>query len=93
MTLASTTPIRPRFGRIKDAVRYAARSRGRLYQLASEHPGLFRKDGASTLVDLDKLDEILNALPVANVLPPVHVRAKAQPELQPQPRRRRKRAA
>jgi hypothetical protein len=38
-----------------------------LYQLASQHAGLFRKCGNATLVDLEFLDEILAALPPAKI--------------------------
>jgi hypothetical protein len=31
--------------------------------LADQYPGLFRKDGASTIVDLDLLDRIIASLP------------------------------
>lgn len=61
---------RPRFGRIADAVKYSVRSRGRLYQLNAQHPGLFRKDGASTLVDFNALDKILSELPYATAASP-----------------------
>jgi hypothetical protein len=87
MTIASTTSSRPRFGRIKDAVKYSGRSRGRLYLIATEHRELFRKDGSSTLVDFDVLDRILDALPVANV----QIGSRGHREKQPQPQRRRRR--
>jgi hypothetical protein len=61
---------RPRFGKIPAATRYSGRGRSRLYQWAALHPGLFRKDGNSTIVDFDVLDEILDALPVAEIKPP-----------------------
>jgi hypothetical protein len=60
MPLTIADPGRPRFGKIPAAVKYSGRSRGRLYQLASQHPGLFKKDGASTLVDFAVLDKILD---------------------------------
>jgi GcrA cell cycle regulator len=60
MTNETTAPSRPRFGKIPAAVNYSGRSRGRLYQLASMYPGLFKKDGASTLVDFAVLDKILD---------------------------------
>lgn len=77
---------RPRFGRINAATKYSSRSRGRLYQLASQHVGLFVKDGKSTLVNFDKLDAILDALPDAGIRPLARLRAKAKA---PQPRRKR----
>jgi hypothetical protein len=89
VTDVSTTLVRPRFGRIKDATKYCALSRNTLYGLASKHEGLFKKRGASTLVDFGVLDQILDALPAAQIAPP----KRAAPKAQPQPRRRRKRAA
>jgi len=89
----TTVAPRPRFGRIKNAVSYSGRSRGRLYQLASQHAGLFRKDGSSTLVDFDALDRILDALPVADIqIGSRGPREKQQPQ-QPQRRRRRRKVA
>ena len=61
---------RPRFGRLPKAVAYSGRSRTRLYELAAQYPGLFRKDGDSTIVDFDVLDGILDSLPVAKITPP-----------------------
>ena len=58
---------RPRFGKIRAASRYSGRGRSRLYEWAALHPGLFRKDGTSTMVDFDVLDEILDAMPVAEI--------------------------
>jgi hypothetical protein len=72
--VGTTTPIgtsdaslRPRFGSIWRAVDYSGRSRARLYQLAANHEGLFRKDGRSTIVDFSVLDQILDKLPVAKI--------------------------
>ena len=56
-----------RFGRIPAAKQRSGLGRGLLYQLASQHTGLFRKCGAATLVDLEFLDEILAALPPAKI--------------------------
>jgi hypothetical protein len=61
--------VRPRFGKVPTAVRYSAVSRSVLYELAAVYPGLFRKNGAATLVDFDVLDRILDALPVAEIRP------------------------
>jgi hypothetical protein len=61
--------IRPRFGKLATAIAYSGRSRSRLYELAAENPGLIRKDGASTLIDFDVLDRILDSLPVAQIKP------------------------
>jgi hypothetical protein len=94
MTIETAAPP-PRFCKINDAAKYAARSRGRLYELAHLHPGLFRKDGKSTLVDMNVLNAILNDLPAAKIAKPWRFRDKPQepqPQ-QPQRRRRRKRAA
>jgi hypothetical protein len=60
-----TYTVRPRLGKIPTAVAYSGRSRTRLYELAEQYEGLFKKDGASTLVDFDILDQILDRLPVA----------------------------
>ena len=58
---------RPRFGKIDAAVAYSGRGKSRLYELAHQHRGLFKKDGFSTLVDFDVLDRILDALPAADI--------------------------
>ena len=39
----------------------------KLYQLAAQHRGLFRKADAATIVDLKMLDQILGALPAAEI--------------------------
>jgi|RhiMetdeSRZDD1v2_1073273.scaffolds.fasta_scaffold370813_2 hypothetical protein len=57
----------PRFGRIADAKRRTGLSRGKLYKIAAENPGLFRKAGAATLVDLHKLDRVIADLPEAEI--------------------------
>jgi hypothetical protein len=89
VTLTTTAAPRPRFGRIRDAAKYSGRSRGRLYELAAKYPGLFVKEGASTLVSFDKLDAILDSLPAANIQPPARLRPKSQPQAQSPARRRR----
>jgi hypothetical protein len=63
----TSTANRPRYGKIPAAQRYSGRSRSRLYQLAAAHPGLFVKDGRTTLVDFDKLDGILASFPPAEI--------------------------
>jgi hypothetical protein len=68
VTIEATT--RPRFGRLPAAVAYSALSRARLYQLAPKHPGLFKKNGTSVIVDFSVLDQILDDLPVAKIKPP-----------------------
>jgi hypothetical protein len=70
MSITSTAGPRPRFGKIPAAVAYSGRSRARLYVLAGQHEGLFKKDGGSTIVDFDILDQILDALPVAKIKAP-----------------------
>jgi hypothetical protein len=79
--------IRPRFGRIRTAQTYSGIGRSRLYQLAAVTPGLFRKNGAATVVDLDVLDKILDMLPRAEIKAPsadrpceTEVRRRALPE-------------
>jgi hypothetical protein len=59
--------LRPRFGKIKDAVDYASVSRSKLYVFAQARPELFRKLGGGTIVDFDVLDEMLDALPIAEL--------------------------
>jgi hypothetical protein len=60
-------PIGGRFGRIPTAEARCGLKRGALYALAAKNPGLFKKYGSATLVDLQKLDEILSELPAAQV--------------------------
>ena len=40
---------------------------GALYKLAALNPGLFKKAGAATIVDLDFLDSVLAELPAADI--------------------------
>jgi hypothetical protein len=56
-----------RFGRIPVATHRSGLSRSKLYEMASRHPGLFRKADAATIVDLEMLDEILADLPAADL--------------------------
>jgi hypothetical protein len=58
-----------RFGRIPRAKDYSGWSRSRLYREAAKRPGLFRKDGRTTIVDFDRLDEGLDELPPATIKP------------------------
>jgi len=76
---STDTPIRPRFMRINPAAAYASRSRGQLYIWAARYPGLMRKDGKTSLVDVARLDKILDALPAAKIKLPAHLRTKPQP--------------
>ena len=55
----------PHFGRMPDAQHRSGLSRGKLYQLAAQHRGLFKKVDAATIVDLRML-EYLGALPAAD---------------------------
>lgn len=66
--LNATAPlVRPRFSKIPPAMAYSGIGRTKLYELAGSHPGLFRKSGASTLVDMNFLDRILDGLPAAAI--------------------------
>jgi hypothetical protein len=60
---------RPRFGKIPAAMAYSGFGRSKLYEVAGEHPGLFRKAGNSTLVDFQFLDRVLDGLPTAEIKP------------------------
>jgi hypothetical protein len=62
--------LRPRFGRIPEAVEYSGVCRARIYEWARLHPGLFRKNGSATIVDFNKLDAILDELPNADLKSP-----------------------
>ena len=66
---SQSRPARPRFGKIPAAVDYSGLGRSKLYEVAADNPGLFRKSGATTLVDFEILDRILNNLPVAVIKP------------------------
>jgi hypothetical protein len=59
--------LRPRFGRIPQALSYAAISRSRLYEWARARPTLIRKNGSASIVDFDILDAILDDLPLADL--------------------------
>ena len=59
--------LRPRFGRVNEALSYAAVSRSRLYEWGRKQPKLFRKNGSASLIDFDVLDRILDDLPVADL--------------------------
>jgi hypothetical protein len=54
-----------RWGRIPEAEEFSGFKRGYLYKLAKQHPGLFRKVGAKTVVDLEMLGAILENAPAA----------------------------
>jgi ACT domain-containing protein len=63
----STDTIDRRWGRINDAVNRAGISRSSIYKLVRENTGLFRKFGAATVVDLELLDDLMAALPDAEI--------------------------
>jgi hypothetical protein len=63
----SNMPDQSRFGRIPDAKRRSGLSRAKLYEIAAQHRGLFRKADAATIVDLQMLDQILAELPPAEI--------------------------
>jgi hypothetical protein len=64
-----SAPQRQRSGRIPAAVHRSGLSRSTLYELAPKWPGLFRKNGAATIVDFDVLDRIIDQLPIAEIKP------------------------
>jgi hypothetical protein len=61
---------RSRFGRIPAACAYTGVGRSTIYSLGAATPGLLKKLGKATLVDFDVLDQILDALPAAELQPP-----------------------
>ena len=72
MSASSTTTglprgVRPRMGKMPAAVAYSGRSKSRIYEWGQQFPELFRKDGASTLIDFNVLDRILDSLPIKSV--------------------------
>jgi hypothetical protein len=56
-----------RWGRIPEAVSHSGWSKSSLYKRANEHPGLFRKYGRATFVDLHLLDKIIDEAPPATL--------------------------
>jgi hypothetical protein len=68
MHISPPPPVTPRrAGRLRDAVAYSGIGRSKLYELATRHPGLFKKNGKAILVDFRVLDQILDTLPVAKI--------------------------
>jgi len=63
----SLTPAHRRFGRIPVATAESGLSRSALYGLATRHPGLFKKAGSATIVDLNMLADIIAELPDADI--------------------------
>jgi hypothetical protein len=54
-----------RWGRIPEAEEFSGFKKGHLYKMARLHPGLFRKVGTKTVVDLEMLSSILENAPPA----------------------------
>jgi hypothetical protein len=69
----------PRFGRIPDAKRRTGLSKVELYEIAAANPGLFKKAGAATIVDLRKLDQVIADLPEAEITTGLTSQSKKQP--------------
>ena len=65
--MSITSTALPRWGRVPDAVKHSGVKRGKLYQLAAKHRGLFRKFDDVTLVDLHMLDDIIADFPPADL--------------------------
>jgi hypothetical protein len=63
----STGSGAPRWGRPSQSKSRSGISRSSLYEIARQHKGVFKKMGSATLVDYDKVDEILADLPDANI--------------------------
>jgi hypothetical protein len=59
--------VAPRFGRIPVAEKRSGLRRSHLYKLARLNPGLFKKAGNATIVDLGMLENILAELPPAKI--------------------------
>jgi hypothetical protein len=57
------------YGTVEDVEQTRRISRVQQYKMFKLHPGLARKNGQRTLVDLPMLDAILAALPDANAAP------------------------
>jgi hypothetical protein len=57
----------PRWGRPGISKQRCGLSRSELYVIATENKGVFRKRGAATIVDYDKVDQILAKLPDAEI--------------------------
>jgi hypothetical protein len=61
-------PVAPgaRFISINQAMVYCSIGHSLLYKIGKEHPGLFKKLGAKTVVDLPVLNGILDKLPAVH---------------------------
>jgi hypothetical protein len=62
----------PRFISISDAVRYGGCGRTKIYEFGARYPGLIKKNGAASVVNLPIFDQILDALPEAQIKPTGH---------------------
>jgi hypothetical protein len=62
-----TSFLEERFGRIPKAQSRSGLSKGSIYNLGRRHPGLLKKYGKATLVDLVMLDAIMGELPAAKL--------------------------
>jgi hypothetical protein len=62
-----STGLGKRWGRISDAEEFTGFKKGFIYKLAKKHPGLLRKVGAATAVDLEMLGVILENAPAAKL--------------------------
>jgi hypothetical protein len=63
----SETAVAPRWGRIESAQSRSGLRRGKLYQIAKNHPGLVKKAGSASLWDLNRLEQIVGELPDADI--------------------------
>jgi hypothetical protein len=59
-----------RWSRVPQACDHSGMSKSSLYKIASQNPGLFRKHGRSTFVDLQMLDKIIEDAPPAELATP-----------------------
>jgi hypothetical protein len=57
----------PRWQKPKDVVRNYPLGQTKLWELASENEGLFRKIGRATVVDTQMLDNLFECLPPAKL--------------------------
>jgi len=58
-------PLSQRWGRVRDGMNRSKLSRGKLYDIAKQHEGLFRKVDQAPIVDLEMLDRVLAEQPPA----------------------------
>jgi hypothetical protein len=67
--VSTQTASAKKWGRIPEAEEFSGFRRGHLYKMARAHPGLFRKVGTKTVVDLEMLGAILENAPPAELSP------------------------